>query len=160
MRPSKWDEFMTTKLTLLALLALPCFAAGPTGEKPDQLTLTPNKERFLTMGDKVITITWDKPADDGNPSPDSKFIASLSNPDILSIQGHLIITKQEATDVVKALEILLGPTRRQKEAGYAVNRSPSAQLRYEAELIDERERDLAWARSVLEIWREKIKEAK
>lgn len=160
-------------LTLLFLLALPLFAAPQVLEKPGDSvsgnitgignTALAGTIAGLAISTNHMTITRDKPTENGYPSPDSKFTASLSKPDILSVYGHIIITKQEAADVVKALEILDkysdGGTVTFPESTQAIFRSEAEWLRIKADALDQRAKDLAWARAVLEVWRGKVKEA-
>jgi hypothetical protein len=146
---------MTTKLTLLALFALPAFAVSPPEPKP---------------GDSVTTYLATLPKD-------RAVLASITPQEAARQAGLIIITKQEAGDVVKAMEILskwIVPPSHSDSGGILttdsvyrfIDNSPEG-LRRQADVLEQRIKDekkaaddISWARSVLEVWKAKIKEAK
>lgn len=67
--------------------------------------------------------------------------------------------KAEATDVVKALKLLLNIAECPPMGSYVdtVFRTQANQLRHEADLIEQREKDIAWARTILAKWEGRAK---
>lgn len=152
---------MTTKLTLLALLVLPAFAAPQVLQRPGDdnaavVTLAPDTGNVS----QVFTIIGDYPAKSA---------------------AVFLVTRQEASDVLKALEIFAGPepsewpdllspgSPRQVtlDAVFIYRGDSPDELRRRAHWLEsvskareQRRKDLEWAAQVMENWRAKIKEAK
>lgn len=142
---------MTTKLTLLACL---CFCAQLTAEPPED-------SKAFTSAGTVLSYA--------DPSTGTTSV----------MIKHLIITKQEAADVIKAMEIFSSsgpfvPEPYESAVMYATNpptyensADSPAGLRRRAEWLEavdkakaERDKDLVWARGVLETWRNKMEGCK
>lgn len=140
----------------LLLFALLCGAVG-AGETHANAGFTSVIDPNITVMSSTITI-------------------SSENADKLRINGHIVITNQEASDVVKAVEILTAPNPSYEEPQpdnpmlqytnlVHIQRDESpAGLRRRADWLEkveamkaQRESDLAWARAVLEKWKAKAK---
>lgn len=153
---------MTTKLTLLALCAVSAFAVSPPVEKPGDAPTIVTETRLSTG---MFTTAATKGT-----------LVTMSAAEAAQQAGLIFITKQEAANVVKALEMFMPPDKRKTRPVYngdgTINkwlvyvepeppdmRDESQKLRAEADRIEQRDKDLAWARAVLETWRGKVKEA-
>lgn len=182
---------MTTKLTLLALCAVQLFAVSPPVEKPGDSVTTPRyatglskpspSKEFVTAFEAgvrygLISYIGD-PTDDDIPSLTKKakvlyfqivvdegkqLIADANDgtASALSERG-IIITKQEAQDVVKSLEDGLNGlvTAGQFYAVAARMDQPAKDREAVINNLQEVVNRAVASRAVLETWRAKVKEA-
>lgn len=86
---------------------------------------------------------------------------------IAVLSGNVIVTKQEASDVVRAMEILSdaakhwgAPTPDAEDAKYEGEAGARAYLIDFTQMHDKYKADLKWSRSILEAWRKKTNNLK